>query len=184
MMERSEIMELMGELRLYGMRLAFDEVMSTGLKRQHPPPQIVGDLLKAEIAEKLARSIKYQMTIAKLPLAKDIADFDFAGTPINEALVRDLVGGGFLATQRNVVLIAAPAPARPISPLLSPAAASETAPAAASSMSSIWSTGLRSKPGPGVRAAWPMLSPVSTSSFSMSWAICPSRKRAGNCSFI
>jgi hypothetical protein len=26
---------------------------------------------KAEIAEKKARSIKYQMTIAKLPLAKD-----------------------------------------------------------------------------------------------------------------
>jgi DNA replication protein DnaC len=105
MMERSEIMELMGELRLYGMRLAFDEVMSTGLKRQHPPPQIVGDLLKAEIAEKQARSIKYQMTIAKLPLAKDIADFDFTGTPINEALVRDLAGGVFLGTQRNVVLI-------------------------------------------------------------------------------
>jgi DNA replication protein DnaC len=105
MMERSEIMELMGELRLYGMRLAFDEVMSPGLKRQPPPPQIVGDLLKAEIAEKQARSIKYQMTIAKLPLAKDIADFDFAGTPINEALVRDLASGAFLATQRNVVLI-------------------------------------------------------------------------------
>jgi hypothetical protein len=32
----------------------------------------VGDLLQAEIAEKQARSIKYQMTIAKLPLAKDL----------------------------------------------------------------------------------------------------------------
>jgi hypothetical protein len=35
-----------------------------------PPPRIVGDLLTAEIAEKQARSIKYQLTIAKLPLAK------------------------------------------------------------------------------------------------------------------
>ena len=66
---------------------------------------IVGDLLKAEIAEKQARSIKYQLTIAKLPLAKDIDDFDFAGTPVNEALVRDLATGDFLAEQRNVVLI-------------------------------------------------------------------------------
>jgi DNA replication protein DnaC len=45
------------------------------------------------------------MTIAKLPLAKDIDAFDFTGTPINEGLVRDLATGGFVADQRNVVLI-------------------------------------------------------------------------------
>ncbi len=44
-------------------------------------------------------------TIAKLPLAKDIDDFVFDGTPINETLVRDLAGGNFLAHQRNVVLV-------------------------------------------------------------------------------
>ncbi len=42
------------------------------------PQQIVGDLLQAEISEKQARSIRYQMTIAKLPLAKDITEFAFA----------------------------------------------------------------------------------------------------------
>jgi DNA replication protein DnaC len=52
-----------------------------------------------------ARSIKYQLTIAKLPLAKDLDDFQFEGTPINETLVRDLAGGGFLAQQRNAVLV-------------------------------------------------------------------------------
>jgi DNA replication protein DnaC len=104
-MERTEILGLMGELKLYGMRGAFDEVMTTAVKRQHEPPRIVGDLLKAEIAEKQARSIKYQLTVAKLPLAKDIADFEFDGTPINDGLVRDLAAGGFLAQQRNVVLI-------------------------------------------------------------------------------
>ena len=104
-MERTEVLDLMGELKLYGMRQSYDEVMSTGLKRQHPPPQIVGDLLKAEISEKQARSIKYQMTIAKLPLAKDIAEFDFSDGPINEALVRDLAAGGFLAQQRNIVFV-------------------------------------------------------------------------------
>jgi DNA replication protein DnaC len=104
-MERTEIFDLMGAVKLYGMRAAYDEVMAAGIKRQHEPPRIVGDLLKAEIAEKQARSIKYQMTIAKLPLAKDIDDFTFAGTPINEALVRELTTGAFLAEQRNAVLI-------------------------------------------------------------------------------
>jgi DNA replication protein DnaC len=45
------------------------------------------------------------MTIAKLPLAKDFDVFEFDGTPINEALVRDLSSGDFLAEQRNAVLI-------------------------------------------------------------------------------
>jgi DNA replication protein DnaC len=67
--------------------------------------RIVGDLLTAEINEKQARSIKYQLTIAKLPLAKDLDDFQFEAAPINETLVIDLAGGGFIAQQRNVVLV-------------------------------------------------------------------------------
>jgi DNA replication protein DnaC len=104
-MERTDILALMGELKLYGMRGAYDEIMAAGIKRQHEPSRIVGDLLKAEIAEKQARSIKYQMTIAKLPLAKDIDGFAFDSTPINATLVRDLSNGDFLAEQRNAVLI-------------------------------------------------------------------------------
>lgn len=95
----------MGSLKLYGMRSAYDEVMAAGIKRQHEPPRIVGDLLQSEIAEKQARSIRYQMTVAKLPLAKDIEEFDFTGTPINEGLVRELAKGSFVTDQRNVVLI-------------------------------------------------------------------------------
>jgi len=104
-MERSALFDLMGELRLYGMKAAFDEIMATAVKRQHEPQRIIGDLLSAEISEQQARSIRYQLSSAKLPLAKDLEDFDFTGTPINETLVRDLVGGGFLAQQRNAVLV-------------------------------------------------------------------------------
>ncbi len=85
--------------------MAYDEIISTAVKRQHEPQRVVGDLLTAEITEKQARSIKYQMTIAKLPLAKDIDEFEFRGMSINEALVRDLAGGEFLALERNVVLV-------------------------------------------------------------------------------
>jgi DNA replication protein DnaC len=105
MMERSEILTAMAELKLYGMKAAFDEIISTAVKRQHEPQHVVGDLLAAEISEKQARSIRYQITIAKLPLAKDIDDFTFDDTPINETLVRDLASGNFLAHQRNLVLV-------------------------------------------------------------------------------
>jgi len=104
-MERQDILEMMAKLELAGMRAAFDEVLTTGLKRKHSIQAIIADLLKAEIAEKQARSIKYQLTTARLPLAKELGDFAFDGTPINEALVRNLAGGGFLDLQRNVVLV-------------------------------------------------------------------------------
>jgi len=104
-MERHDILEMMTQLKLVGMRAVFDDILADGLKRQHSVQRIVGDLLQAEIAEKQARSIKYQMTIARLPLAKELADFDFTGTPINEPLVRELATGAFLANQRNAVLV-------------------------------------------------------------------------------
>ena len=77
----------------YGMKAACDEIITTAVKRQHEPQQIVGDLLNAEISEKQARSIKYQMTIAKLPLAKEVDEFSFedlqqaqrdAGVPVSQ----------------------------------------------------------------------------------------------------
>ena len=105
MMERSAIMTTMGDLKLFGMRAAYDEIVASAVKRQHEPQRVVSDLLTAELSEKQARSIKYQITTAKLPLAKDVDEFGFDGTPVNEALVRDLAGGGFLAQQRNVVLV-------------------------------------------------------------------------------
>jgi len=104
-MDRSDILELMAKLKLFGMRAAYDELMATAIKRQYEPARIIGELLAAEIAEKQARSIKYQMTIAKLPLAKDLDGFTFAETPINESLVRSLATGAFLAEQRNTVLV-------------------------------------------------------------------------------
>ena len=86
-MERHEILDMMGALKLAGMRHAYDEVIADALKRQHSAQRVVGDLLKAEIDEKQARSIKYQMTIAKLPLAEQLEklrDPDFRAQLIAE----------------------------------------------------------------------------------------------------
>ena len=104
-MERHEVIDLMRELKLLGMRAAYDEVLSNALKRQHAAQDIVGSLLQAEIAEKQARSIRYQVAAAKLPLIKEVEEFEFSGTPINEGLVRDMATGSFLDSQRNAVLV-------------------------------------------------------------------------------
>ena len=65
----------------------------------------VGELLEVEIADKRARSIKYRLTMARLPMAKEFSDFDFSASPVNEPLVRELATGAFLEGKRNVVLV-------------------------------------------------------------------------------
>jgi len=104
-MERHDLMDMLGELKLAGMRAHFDDIVTHSRKRQRSFEVVLGDLLRAEIAEKQARSIRYQLGVAKLPLAKELSEFVFKDSPINDVLVNDLATGGFLAQQRNVVLI-------------------------------------------------------------------------------
>ena len=104
-MERHDVLDLMGQLKLAGMRAAYDEIAAAGVKRKHPIARIVGDLLAAEVADKKARSIRYRLSIAKLPLAKDLSDFDFKASPVNEPLIRELHDGGFVQSRRNAVLV-------------------------------------------------------------------------------
>ena len=104
-MERHEVLAMMTTLKLAGMRAAADDILADGLKRRHPVQQIIGTLLQVEIADKTARSIKYQMASARLPTAKELADFDFAASPVNEPLIQELAGGGFLEGKRNIVLV-------------------------------------------------------------------------------
>ena len=140
-MERSEILTTMAELKLYGMKAAFDEIIGTAIKRQHEPIRIVGDLLTAEISEKQARSIRYQISIAKLPLAKDVDDFTFGGTPINEMLVRDLAispAESSSPTNATSCWSVARAPAKRIWPSRSRAPAFVVAPVVGTTTSSMW----------------------------------------------
>jgi len=46
-MERTEILDIMAELKLYGMKAAYRETLATTPKRQHEPQRLVGDLLPA-----------------------------------------------------------------------------------------------------------------------------------------
>ena len=60
-MERSEILDMMSTLQLAGMRAAYDEIVSVGIKRQHSVEKVIGALLKAEImAHCLTRNVTQQ----------------------------------------------------------------------------------------------------------------------------
>jgi DNA replication protein DnaC len=104
-MERSEILAMITALQLAGMRAAYDEIVTTAIKRQQGVERVIGALLKAEIVAKQARSINYQMRVAKLPVVKELANLVVEGTPINGELINQLSTGAFLEEKRNIVLI-------------------------------------------------------------------------------
>ncbi|WP_419739630.1 ATP-binding protein [Ruegeria sp.] len=91
---RKEILELARQLKLPGIVNCFDEVMQAAAKNNWRPQQVVAELLTAELAEKTARSIRYQMGAAKFPVCKSLPEFDFTVSPVNEevSLTRDMSG--------------------------------------------------------------------------------------------
>ena len=180
-MERHEVLAMMTALKLAGMRAAYDDILADGLKRRHPVQQIIGTLLQTEVADKQARSIKYQMASARLPTAKELADFDFAASPVNEPLIQELAGGGFLEGKRNIVLVGGTGTGKThLAVAIGPA--SERAPAAGATTSSTWSTTSRPSSAPDARAAPQTSSSAATSSSSTNSATCPSPRPAGSCS--
>ena len=104
-MRRKDILELMSTLGLRGMKAAYDEVLADAARRNHPPERVLGALLKAEVADKKARSIKYQLSVARLPAAKELDGFDFTQSLVEERLLRELADGSFLDPPRNIVAI-------------------------------------------------------------------------------
>ena len=182
-MERHEVLAMMTALKLAGMRAAYDDILADGLKRRHPVQQIIGTLLQTEVADKQARSIKYQMASARLPTAKELADFDFAASPVNEPLIQELAGGGFLEGKRNIVLVGGTGTGKTH---LAVAIARSCIPKGRTrpvlQRRRPGSTISRPNSAPDARAAPQTSSSDATSSSSTSSATCPSLRPAGSCS--
>jgi DNA replication protein DnaC len=95
-------------LKMYGMAQAVSDLVEQGAPAFDAAVPILSQLLKAEVAEREVRSIAYQIKAARFPAYKDLAGFDFASSEINEAMVRQLHRGEFMADADNIVLIGGP----------------------------------------------------------------------------
>jgi len=104
-MARHKVLEMMAHLKLTGMKAQYDEIVSDGRKRKRSFEAILSDLLEVEIADKQARSINYQLGIARMPLTKELSEFDFHSSSVDGEQIQVLAEGDFLEEQRNVVLI-------------------------------------------------------------------------------
>jgi hypothetical protein len=104
-MERHQIIEAMTSLKLYGMRASFDEIAGKGLGRREELYPLLASLVRAEITHRQSRSINYRISSAKFPMLKDLDDFVFTKTTVDEGQVRELANGEFLDAKRNLILV-------------------------------------------------------------------------------
>ena len=95
-------------LHLHGMAQALDELAQQGSPQYHEALPFITTLLKAEIAERAVRSTAYQMKAARFPVYRDLSSFNFAQSPVDAALLRQLHCGEFMPEAHNVVLVGGP----------------------------------------------------------------------------
>lgn len=104
-MNRDEVVAMMKTLQLRGMMASYDEVLLEGRRNKHAPARIIGTLLSLEIADKKARSIRYRLSQARLPYVKELGDFDFSNSEVQEVWIKQLAEVDFLSQSRNIILI-------------------------------------------------------------------------------
>ena len=107
-MQPEAMMTTLKALKLFGMAQAVEELAKQAAPAFQGAQSMLGNLLKAELAEREVRSVAYQMKVARFPTYRDLAGIDFARSAVNEALVRQLHRCEFLEQAHNVVLVGGP----------------------------------------------------------------------------
>jgi DNA replication protein DnaC len=102
------IVIMLRELKMHGMANAVSELAQQASPAFDAAQPILSQLLKAETAEREVRSVSYQLKLARFPVYRDLAGFDFGQSEVNEALARQLHRCEFLEDAQNVVLVGGP----------------------------------------------------------------------------
>ncbi|RPX67374.1 ATP-binding protein [Pseudomonas aeruginosa] len=74
-----DLMAELKELRLHGMATAWAELTAQGESNTASSKWLLEHLLEQEHTDRAMRSVSHQMNMAKLPMHRDLASFDFNG---------------------------------------------------------------------------------------------------------
>src|SRR5450759_893253 len=93
-------------LHLYGMASAWEEIIAQGTPAAVESARwLIEHLIESEQTDRAMRSIRYQMHIAKFPVHRDLAGFDFKQSKVDHSLISELAGFEFTEAAHNVVFI-------------------------------------------------------------------------------
>ena len=103
----TDLLTQLKALHLYGMAEAWSELRAESPQRKQAlsPEIMLSQLIKAEIADRQMRSLKYQLKIAKFPIHRDLVEFDWNETPLSQQQVEQLATAGFMDDAHNLILV-------------------------------------------------------------------------------
>jgi DNA replication protein DnaC len=96
------------DLRLHGMASAWSDLIAQGTTRTESSNWLIEYLLTAETTDRAMRSVSHQMNMARFPVHRDLAGFDFDSSKVDQHLVKQLATLEFTDTAQNAVLIGGP----------------------------------------------------------------------------
>ena len=86
-----------------------DNTLDTAANKQLTYPEMLAELLGAEVAARRERNLAMKTRMAHLPFQRTLEQFDFAFQPsIDERLVKELSNLAFVAEASNVILLGPP----------------------------------------------------------------------------
>ena len=92
-------------LSLFGMATALAEIQAEAPRRALTPEGCLQRLIAAEIAARSARSLRYQLTVAKFPIHRDLLGFVWEESPLPQAQIQQLASAAFMEHAHNLILV-------------------------------------------------------------------------------
>jgi len=92
-------------LSLFGMATALAEIQAESPRRALTPEGCLQRLIAAEIAARNARSLRYQLTVAKFPIHRDLLGFVWEESPLPQAQIQQLASAAFMEHAHNLILV-------------------------------------------------------------------------------
>jgi DNA replication protein DnaC len=92
-------------LHLYGMAAAWSEWLAEGRQQPVRPEVWLDRLIEAEQADRQARSLRYQLKSAHIPIHRDLLGFAWAETPLQQARIEQLASAAFMEQAHNLILV-------------------------------------------------------------------------------
>ena len=97
------------QLRLHGMASAWEDLLEQGGNVGVETSRwLLEHLLQAEGTDRAMRSVRYQMNVARFPVHRDLAGFDFEVSKVDRKLVMTLADTSFTEQAHNAVLVGGP----------------------------------------------------------------------------
>ena len=92
-------------LKLFGMATALAEIRAEASRHTLTPDGCLHRLIDAELADRQARSLRYQLSAAKFPIHRDMVGFEWQESPVSQAQIQQLATAAFMEEAHNLILV-------------------------------------------------------------------------------